>query len=1107
MNWQTILYLTSILLTCALSGFLAAYAWKHRQAPGSSTFAALALSESLWTLAEILSVFSPSITWALFWFQVRYLFGALIGVCWFVFALEYNGRQAWLSKRLLAGLFVIPLLTQALLWSNSLHGLWATREAGFTQTGPFWIADTAARTPGLGYLTHAFYILLLTLAGIVLLFLSAWKLRREFIAQALLLAGAGLTASFFLVNALFNLLPKMEFNPFTPGLGLSLLLIALAVFRFEFLKRAPVPGSAPRLTGLAEPERRSLALLLLFFLLLVSGIFASAYLSSANYEREFRAQMDQQLSAIVDLKVAGLVDWRAERLGDAEVLRRSPAFAGLAQAYLESPSDARAGEQLQAWFDSLFAAYQYDRVFLLDTNGLERLASPKTPEPLAAHLVEDSAAVLASGQTRFMDFHRNTTENRVYLAVLVPIYSPEATRRPLGTVVLRINPETSLYPYLEQWPAPSESAETLLVRREGDSVLFLNPVRFRSEAALNLRFPLTETDILAVKAVLGQTGVVEGRDYRGEAVLGALAPIPGTPWLLVARMDASEVYAPLRERLWQTVLFYGILLLSSGTGLLLFWRQQRVRYYQAQAETAQALRDSETRYRRLFEAARDGILILEADTGVIINVNPFLVEMLGLPREEILGKELWELGFFKDIAENRANFLELQQEEYIRYEDLPLETANGQRLNVEFVSNVYQVDHHRVVQCNIRDITERKLAESLTLQEKNFNQAAINSLPGLFYLFDEQGHYLRWNKNYEQVSGYSGEEIGRMSPLDFFNEPDKSSIAAAIQQVFTTGEVFVEGNFVSKNQAQSPYFFTGQLFWFEGKRCLIGMGIDITERKRAQDEVYQLNATLEKRIEERTRELREAQESLVRQERLATLGQVAGSIAHELRNPLGVISNAVYYLEMALPDMNKKTMEYLGIIEKETRNADKIITDLLDFTRIKSMNRRPVSVSELVHQTLERHPAPPSIEVRVEIPADLPQIYADPQQVAQVLANLVVNACQAMVSTGSTTGFSTPSRGQAGSTTGAGSNAKKLTVAAARQGDMIRISVTDTGPGILPENLAKLFQPLFTTKTKGIGLGLAVSQKLVEANGGRIEFESVVGQGSAFIVVLPVYHP
>jgi len=122
----------------------------------------------------------------------------------------------------------------------------------------------------------------------------------------------------------------------------------------------------------------------------------------------------------------------------------------------------------------------------------------------------------------------------------------------------------------------------------------------------------------------------------------------------------------------------------------------------------EALKNSETQYRRLFETAPDGILILDAETGQISDVNPFLVEMLGYSHEELLGKKLWEIGAFKDIESSKAIFLKLQEKGYVRYEDLPLETKDGRPMAVEFVSNVYSVDHHKVIQCNIRDITERK---------------------------------------------------------------------------------------------------------------------------------------------------------------------------------------------------------------------------------------------------------------------------------------------------------------------------------------------------------------------------------------------------------------
>ena len=129
------------------------------------------------------------------------------------------------------------------------------------------------------------------------------------------------------------------------------------------------------------------------------------------------------------------------------------------------------------------------------------------------------------------------------------------------------------------------------------------------------------------------------------------------------------------------------------------------------AQVAKALRASEIRYRRLFESAKHGILILDAETGMVVDVNPFLIELLGFSHEELLGKKVWELGFINDIVANRANFLELQQRGYIRYGDKPLIAKDGRRIPVEFVSNVYLVNAHKVIQCNIRDISERKRGE------------------------------------------------------------------------------------------------------------------------------------------------------------------------------------------------------------------------------------------------------------------------------------------------------------------------------------------------------------------------------------------------------------
>src|ERR1019366_569103 len=129
------------------------------------------------------------------------------------------------------------------------------------------------------------------------------------------------------------------------------------------------------------------------------------------------------------------------------------------------------------------------------------------------------------------------------------------------------------------------------------------------------------------------------------------------------------------------------------------------------------IKDSEIRYRRLFQNAKDGILILGADTGKVIDANPFMSELLGYSHDEFLGKELWEIGLFRDIKESQAAYRELQDKGYVRYEHLPLESRSGQKVEVEFVSNVYAEDHHQVVQCNIRDITERSRLQRLTEEQ------------------------------------------------------------------------------------------------------------------------------------------------------------------------------------------------------------------------------------------------------------------------------------------------------------------------------------------------------------------------------------------------------
>lgn len=201
---------------------------------------------------------------------------------------------------------------------------------------------------------------------------------------------------------------------------------------------------------------------------------------------------------------------------------------------------------------------------------------------------------------------------------------------------------------------------------------------------------------------------------------------------------------------------------------------------------------SELRYRRLFESAKDGILILDADTGRVVDVNPFLVDRLGFSREQFLGKEIWELGFFRDFFANKASFAELQLKGYVRYEDKPLVTAEGQRIDVEFVSNVYLVDGRRVIQCNIRDITERRLAEAELRAEQAMFAGLADTIPDRIYFKDRQSRFLRVNNAMAIAAGFrdAAAAIGK-TDYDIFSGEHASEAYADEKLLMETGKPLV----------------------------------------------------------------------------------------------------------------------------------------------------------------------------------------------------------------------------------------------------------------------------------------------------------------------------
>jgi signal transduction histidine kinase len=230
-------------------------------------------------------------------------------------------------------------------------------------------------------------------------------------------------------------------------------------------------------------------------------------------------------------------------------------------------------------------------------------------------------------------------------------------------------------------------------------------------------------------------------------------------------------------------------------------------------------------------------------------------------------------------------------------------------------------------------------------------------------------------------------------------------------------------------------------------------------------------------------ELQRAHERILRQEKLTLMGQLCGGVAHELRNPLGALKNAAYFLQMALEAPEPEVKETLEIVENEVHTCESIIGNLLDFARPKLATHVKLEINGLLEQLLAKASLPPGIEVVRRLAPDLPRILADPGQLAQAFGNIVQNAIQAM-------------------SEGAGTGRLELATSAV-DGAGLEVSISDTGVGIPKDQLHRVFEPLFTTKAKGIGLGLAVTRTVIDNHGGSIEVRSEPGRGTTFTVRLP----
>jgi len=836
------------------------------------------------------------------------------------------------------------------------------------------------------------------------------------------------------------------------------------------------------------------ARLIIIFLLvsIVIGAFGLIY-----YDRQralITKAVKDELSTIADLKAHEITLWRNERIGDANTISESTYIASGVKELFENPKGMRHKEEIRHWMAAVRKSYQYQSLILFKTDGEAYLSTPNENEQIGSDAKRLVSEAIETRKIIFSDIYRSALPgNPIHVSLIAPLFlSKNGKTSPVGAVLLRIDPKQFLYPFIQSWPAPSKTAESILIHREGDHVVFLNELRHRKNTALSLRFPLTERQLPAAMAVQGNQGIVEGFDYRGMRVIAALKSIPDSPWFLVAKVDKEEIYAPIHRQ--ARVASYLVILLIAATGLSirLYWGGQAEESLSKTLDLANALVAERTKDLRnalrqnelILNSAGEGINMLDSE-GKIIFSNPAALGMLGYEVGELIGKPSHETthhsrpdGVPYPVEDCPMHLTILDGK--VRYgNDEFLWRKDGKFFPVEYTCTPV-VEEGRVAGTVVifSDITERKHAdENIRKSRESLAEAQrIAHLGNWDWNIVTNELKLSSDEIY-QIFGLTPQQFGATYDafIKFVHPEDLAAVQKGVEDALQRDMPYsIDHRIILPDGQERVVHEEAHVYRNETGRPvrMLGTVQDITDRKQAEEERSRLEA-----------QLRQAQ-------KMETIGTLAGGIAHDFNNILTPIILAATLAMTELPEKSPVQKELERILSAANRAKD-LVRQILIFSRRGDQELKPIKVQKVIEDAIKliRASFPATIEIRKDIEPDCGTVMADATQIHQVIMNLCTNAFHAM-------------RERSGTL-----EIRLKEVADLDAGKCVRLTVRDSGQGMDAATMERIFDPFFTTKgvSEGTGLGLSVVHGIVTRHGGKITVQSAPGKGSTFHIYLPLY--
>ena len=597
------------------------------------------------------------------------------------------------------------------------------------------------------------------------------------------------------------------------------------------------------------PRLRTWAVL---FALMALALLAGGYGYYRGEAERIRQGKYHDIAAIGELKAGQIQQWRQGRLADARLAARSPFFQRALAEWRRAPEnpDLRAGWRKRLQLEQ--EAYGYADVLLLDPDGNLLLAAQDEPDPTDPATQRAIAAALVSREAVLSDFYRSP-RGSVYLDTVAPV--PDAEGHPLAVLVLRSNAASYLYPLIQSWPTPSRSAETLLVRREGEEVVFLNELRHQAQTALSLRVPLAQSDLPAARAALGQQGLFQGQDYRGVEVLADLRPVPESPWFLVTKIDADEILAEARYRAGMVALFVLLAILLAGAVTAIAYRRRQTGLYRDLYQLERRRREAQEEFRTTLYSIGDAVITTDPK-GRIRQMNPVAEQLTGWLEVEARGQTLDTV--FHIVNEETHAVVE-NPVQRVLHEGTVVGLANHTLLVARDGTEHPIADSGAPIRDEdgattgvvlvFRNQTEERGAEQALRDSERRFRWAVEEAPFPVMIHAEDGEVLVLSRAWKEITGYHETDIPTIADWTeraYGNRQEQ--VRSVIDRLYAADQRQTEGEFTvaCKDGTRRVWEFSstplGRLP--DGRRLVVSMAADLTERQRAEAEVRRNEARL-----------------------------------------------------------------------------------------------------------------------------------------------------------------------------------------------------------------------------------------------------------------------